>query len=217
MRSLPASPAAFTLPGLTAQSQQTLQLASFVWEPVRFASGRRRNRLEILWLYPLPQQLNRFIILSVDLILIILFRPLDDDTIVRAYWQKRGEEGRDTVITTFFSHPSDAACPIVKGYKVIVLPPDEEGLPDLEAYKAALDEHTAAIFMTNPEDTGIFNRRIREFTRLAHEVGALCCYDQANANGLLGITRTVEADFDMSFFNLHKTFSSPYDRAFLRF
>lgn len=131
-------------------------------------------------------------------------------SMVRAYWRKRGEEGRDTIITTFFSHPSDAACPVVKGYKVIVLPPDEEGLPDLEAYKAALDEHTAAIFMTNPEDTGIFNRRIREFTRLAHEVGALCCYDQANANGLLGITRTVEADFDMSFFNLHKTFSSPH-------
>ena len=52
--------------------------------------------------------------------------------------------------------------------------------------------------------------RIREFTRLAHEKGALCCYDQANANGLLGITRTAEADFDMSFFNLHKTFSAPH-------
>lgn len=133
-------------------------------------------------------------------------------SVVRAYWdhQEDGDE-RDTIITTFFSHPSDAACPIVKGYNAIVLPPDEEGLPDIEAFKTALKENkVAAIFMTNPEDTGIFNRRIREFTRLAHEQGVLCCYDQANANGLLGITRTVEAGFDMSFFNLHKTFSAPH-------
>ncbi len=132
-------------------------------------------------------------------------------SVVRAYWDFKGETDRDTVVTTFFSHPADAACPIVKGYKAIVLPPDAEGLPDIEAFKAALaGNKVAAIFMTNPEDTGIFNRRIREFTRLAHEAGALCCYDQANANGLLGITRTVEAGFDMSFFNLHKTFSSPH-------
>lgn len=132
-------------------------------------------------------------------------------SVVRAYWEARGESDRDTVVTTFFSHPADAACPIVKGYKAVVLPPDAEGLPDIEAFKATLKNNkVAAIFMTNPEDTGIFNRRIREFTRLAHEAGAICCYDQANANGLLGITRTVEADFDMSFFNLHKTFSSPH-------
>ena len=132
-------------------------------------------------------------------------------SVVRAYWEAKGENDRDTVVTTFFSHPADAACPIVKGYKAVVLPPDAEGLPDIEAFKATLKNNkVAAIFMTNPEDTGIFNRRIREFTRLAHEAGAICCYDQANANGLLGITRTVEAGFDMSFFNLHKTFSSPH-------
>ena len=43
-----------------------------------------------------------------------------------------------------------------------------------------------------------------------HEAGGLCGYDQANANGILGITRAKEADFDMCFFNLHKTFSSPH-------
>ena len=130
-------------------------------------------------------------------------------SVVRAYFKDKGED-RDEVITTFFSHPADAAVPIVKGFKVVVLPPDEEGLPDLEAFKAALSERTAAIFFTNPEDTGIYNSRIREFTGLARSVGALCCYDQANANGLLGIARAKEADFDLSFFNLHKTFSSPH-------
>ena len=130
---------------------------------------------------------------------------------VRAYWRDKGEEDkRDEVITTFFSHPVDCAVPIFKGYKVTVIQPDKDGYPDIEAFKAALSDRTAAIFFTNPEDTGIFNVRIKEFTRLAHEKGVVCCYDQANANGLLGITRTAEANFDMSFFNLHKTFGAPH-------
>jgi len=43
--------------------------------------------------------------------------------------------------------------------------------------------------ITNPEDTGIFNPRIEEFVRVVHEAGGLASYDQANANGILGITR----------------------------
>ena len=69
---------------------------------------------------------------------------------------------------------------------------------------------TAAILITNPEDTGIFNPRIAEFVDLVHEAGGLCSYDQANANGILGITRAREANFDLCHFNLHKTFSTPH-------
>jgi len=43
-----------------------------------------------------------------------------------------------------------------------------------------------------------------------HDAGGLCGHDQANANGILGITRAKEADFDLCFFNLHKTFGSPH-------
>ena len=64
--------------------------------------------------------------------------------------------------------------------------PDADGYPDLEALKAAVSERTAALLITNPEDTGIFNPRIVEFVRLVHAAGGLCSYDQANANGLLG-------------------------------
>jgi glycine dehydrogenase subunit 2 len=64
--------------------------------------------------------------------------------------------------------------------------------------------------MTNPEDTGIFNPHVEEFTRIVHEAGGLCAYDQANANGILGITRARDAGFDLCQFNLHKTFSSPH-------
>ncbi|MBA7533472.1 putative glycine dehydrogenase (decarboxylating) subunit 2 [subsurface metagenome] len=136
---------------------------------------------------------------------------LTNASITRAYHEARGEgEKRNEIITTIFSHPSNAAAAAVKGFKVITLYPDKEGYPDIEALKKAVSDHTAGIMITNPEDTGIYNPRIKEFTRIVHEAGGICSYDQANANGILGITRAKEAGFDLSFFNLHKTFSSPH-------
>jgi len=132
-------------------------------------------------------------------------------SMIQAYHEANGEaEQRDEIISTMFSHPSDAAAPKVKGYKIINIYPNEDGLPDLEALKEAVSERTAGLLITNPEDTGIFNPLIKEFTDLVHKVGGICGYDQANANGILGITRAKEAGFDMCFFNLHKTFSSPH-------
>jgi glycine dehydrogenase subunit 2 len=131
-------------------------------------------------------------------------------SIMRAYHSSRGDKDRTETVTTMFSHPCDAAGPATAGYKVITIMPDEEGYADLEAFKAALSKRTAGIFITNPEDTGIYNPRIDQFVKAAHKVGALCYYDQANANGMLGIARAREAGFDMCHFNLHKTFSIPH-------
>jgi len=131
--------------------------------------------------------------------------------IIRAYHASSGQQDqRDEIITTIFSHPSDAACPKTAGFKIITIYPDEDGYPDLQALKSAVSERTAGLMITNPEDTGIFNPRIAEFVEVVHAAGGLCAYDQANANGLLGISRAREAGFDLCHFNLHKTFSSPH-------
>jgi glycine dehydrogenase subunit 2 len=132
-------------------------------------------------------------------------------SIIRKYHETRGEgDQRDEIITTIFSHPSDAAAAAVKGYRIVTVYHDETGLPDIEALKKAVSKRTAALFITNPEDTGIYNPKIAEFTKIVHEAGGLCGYDQANANGILGITRAREAGFDICFFNLHKTFGTPH-------
>lgn len=132
-------------------------------------------------------------------------------SMIRAHHEARGEGAqRNEVITTAFSHPSNGAAAKVAGYKIITLPPDADGYPDFDALKAAVSKRTAALLITNPEDTGIFNPRIEEFVQLVHSVGGLCSYDQANANGILGITRARDAGFDVCHFNLHKTFSTPH-------
>ena len=133
-------------------------------------------------------------------------------SIVRAWFEHRGDYNeRRQIITSLFSHPSDAAAAHVLGFEIVTLNQDpRSGLPTLDRLRSVLSSKTAALFITNPEDTGIFNPRIREFTDAVRDVGGLCCYDQANANGLLGITRAREAGFDMCFFNLHKTFATPH-------
>lgn len=130
---------------------------------------------------------------------------------IRAYHEARGEgEKRNEIITTILSHPGNPGAAATLGYKVLTLYPDENGIPDIEALKAAVSEHTAALMITNPEDTGIYNEKIRQFVDIVHEVGGLCVYDQANLNGLFGITRARDAGFDMCHYNLHKSFSSPH-------
>lgn len=132
-------------------------------------------------------------------------------SIIQAWHESRGEGGtRDEIITTIFSHPSDAAAAAVKGYKVITIHQTEDGLPDLAALNKAVSGRTAGVLITNPEDTGIFNPKIDEITVIVRRAGGLCGYDQANANGILGVTRAREAGFDMCFFNLHKTFGTPH-------
>lgn len=131
-------------------------------------------------------------------------------SIMRAYHREHGNINKDEIITTIFSHPVDGATPKANGFKVITLLPDKEGYPDLEALKGAVSERTAGLFITNPEDTGLYNSRIAQYVETVHAVGGLCFYDQANANGMLGIARAREAGFDMCHFNLHKTFSAPH-------
>jgi glycine dehydrogenase subunit 2 len=130
--------------------------------------------------------------------------------LMRAYHEANGTGEKDQVITTMFSHPVDAACPATVGYEVITIMPGKDGYPDFEAFKAALSDRTAGIFMTNPEDIGLYNPKIKEIVDLTHSMGGICFTDQANANGILGIARAGDAGFDMCHFNLHKTFSSPH-------
>ncbi len=132
-------------------------------------------------------------------------------SVMKKYHEDRGEgDQRTEVITTILSHPINAAAPKTKGFKVINLMPTETGFPSIEALKAVVSERTAGIFLTNPEDTGIFNPVVKEFVDIVHEAGGLCVYDMADYNGLFGIARAKEAGVDMCQFNLHKAFSSPH-------
>ncbi len=132
-------------------------------------------------------------------------------SIIRAYWRDKGElDHRKEIITTTFSHPCDAASPHTAGFDIVTLLPKDDGYPDLDALKAVVGPQTAGLFITNPEDTGIYNPLIDQFVDVVHQAGGICFNDQANANVLMGIARSRDAGFDMCHYNIHKTFATPH-------
>jgi len=136
---------------------------------------------------------------------------LTNARIIRKYHEVKGElDQRDEIITTVLSHPSNGAAPAVAGFKVITLYPDETGTPSLEALKAVVSKHTAGIMITDPYDTGVFDKNIEEYIRVVHEAGGLAAIDQANANSILGRLRIGDIGADLCHFNLHKSFSTPH-------
>lgn len=130
--------------------------------------------------------------------------------VARAYWADRGLLGERTeMVTSVQAHPCNPATAAAAGFKVVNLPLEENGYPSLDALKAAVSDKTALIMINNPDDMGIYNPEIKEWVRIAKEAGALCFYDHANFNGVMGKLSARELGFDACMFMLHKTFGAP--------
>jgi len=76
--------------------------------------------------------------------------------------------------------------------------------------KAVLGDDIAGLMLTNPSTLGLFEKNIKEISRLVHEAGGLLYYDGANMNAIMGVSRPGDMGFDVVHFNLHKTFSTPH-------
>jgi glycine dehydrogenase subunit 2 len=117
---------------------------------------------------------------------------------------------RTKVVIPDTAHGTNPATVTMCGYETVTIPSDENGLVDLEALQAALDEDVAAFMLTNPNTLGLFDPNIAEITRLVHAVGAYAYCDGANLNAILGKARPGDMGFDALHINLHKTFSTPH-------
>jgi glycine dehydrogenase subunit 2 len=129
--------------------------------------------------------------------------------LIAAYHKSQGKS-RKHVIVPDSSHGTNPASAAIAGYDVVVIPTDKDGSLDMQAYKKALNNETAAVMLTCPDTLGLFNPRIKEIADLAHSVGALMYYDGANLNAILGKCRPGDIGFDVIHLNLHKTFATPH-------
>ncbi len=129
---------------------------------------------------------------------------------IRAYHRSRGEAERDEVLVPDSSHGTNPATASMAGFRTITIPSAADGGVDNEAFKAALGPRTAAVMITNPSTTGLFEQRIGDLLDEVHAAGALAYMDGANLNAILGRFKPGEAGFDVMHFNVHKTFSTPH-------
>ncbi|MCM2532386.1 aminomethyl-transferring glycine dehydrogenase subunit GcvPB [Neobacillus pocheonensis] len=128
---------------------------------------------------------------------------------VKAYHKHIGEK-RTKVLVPDSAHGTNPASASVAGFETITIPSNEHGLVDLEELKKHVDEHTAALMLTNPNTLGLFEKEIVEIAKVVHEAGGLLYYDGANANAILGKTTPGQMGFDIVHLNLHKTFTTPH-------
>jgi len=130
--------------------------------------------------------------------------------IAKAYHDANGESHRRKVIVPDSSHGTNPASAALYGFEVVTIPSGANGCVDIEALRAATDENTACLMLTNPNTLGLFEAEIIQVQKIMHDQGALLYYDGANMNALLGLARPGDMGFDIVHLNLHKTFSTPH-------
>jgi glycine dehydrogenase subunit 2 len=131
--------------------------------------------------------------------------------LVRAYFAARGEgEQRRKVVIPDTAHGTNPASVTMAGYELTHVQTDARGNIDVDDLRGKVDEHTAALMLTNPSTLGLFDENIEEIERIFHGAGALMYYDGANLNAVCGISRPGDMGFDVVHINLHKTFSQPH-------
>jgi len=129
--------------------------------------------------------------------------------VIRAYHESRGNP-RTTVVIPDSAHGTNPASVTISGYKPVQVCSGPDGRVDLASLRAVLNEHVAALMLTNPNTLGLFESQVEEMARMVHDVGALMYMDGANLNALLGIVRPGDMGIDVMHFNLHKTFATPH-------
>ena len=131
--------------------------------------------------------------------------------LVRAYFEDRGEsEQRRKVVIPDTAHGTNPASVTMAGYEVTPVKTDARGNIDVDDLRGRVDEHTAALMLTNPSTLGLFDENIEQIAEIFHAAGALMYYDGANLNAVCGISRPGDMGFDIVHINLHKTFSQPH-------
>ena len=133
--------------------------------------------------------------------------------IVKHYFKTLKDTKRKKVIIPDSAHGTNPASAGMCGFDIVKAKSNEKGQVDIEDLKSIFNENKgeiAAIMMTNPNTLGLFEEKISEISKLAHEEGALLYYDGANLNAVMGITTPKVMGFDIVHLNLHKTFSTPH-------
>ncbi|MDX8391863.1 MAG: aminomethyl-transferring glycine dehydrogenase subunit GcvPB [Mariprofundaceae bacterium] len=129
---------------------------------------------------------------------------------IRAYHDARNDSKRRKVLVPDSAHGTNPASAVLAGLQTVEIKSAANGRIDLAALKENLDDETAALMLTNPNTTGMFESDIGEICRLVHAAGGLVYGDGANLNALVGIARPGDMGIDCLHINVHKTFSTPH-------
>jgi glycine cleavage system P protein (glycine dehydrogenase) subunit 2 len=128
---------------------------------------------------------------------------------VRAHHQAKGHP-RKKILIPDSAHGTNPATAATVGYAVENLKSNSQGMVDVSALAAQMNEEVAALMLTNPNTLGVFEQEIHKIAEIMHAKGGLLYMDGANMNALVGKVRPGDFGVDLMHLNLHKTFSTPH-------
>jgi glycine dehydrogenase subunit 2 len=129
--------------------------------------------------------------------------------LVRSYLESKGN-ARKVVLVPDSAHGTNPATAHMAGYQIRNIHSNEQGMVDVGALEALMDDSVAALMITNPNTVGVFEENIAQICDVMHAKGAQVYMDGANMNALVGIARPGDFGVDVMHSNLHKTFSTPH-------
>jgi len=132
---------------------------------------------------------------------------------IRAYHRSRREPDRTVCLIPESAHGTNAASAVLAGLRVVVVKCGADGAIDLGDLRAKLDAHAgqvAAIMLTYPSTSGVYEEIVGQVCDAVHAAGGQVYIDGANLNALVGLATPVSFGADVSHLNLHKTFCIPH-------
>jgi glycine dehydrogenase subunit 2 len=129
--------------------------------------------------------------------------------LVRAYHDSQAK-ARKKVLIPDSAHGTNPATAAMVGYAVENLKSNEQGMVEIAALEAQMNDEVAALMLTNPNTLGVFEQEIHKIADVLHAKGGLLYMDGANMNALVGKVRPGDFGVDVMHLNLHKTFSTPH-------
>ncbi len=131
--------------------------------------------------------------------------------VIKAAIAAKGEgEARRIVLVPESAHGTNPASAAGAGFEIRPVPARTDGTIGPAEVQRQLGPDVAAIMLTNPNTSGLFEKDVVEIAALVHEAGAYFYCDGANFNAIMGKTRPGDLGADAMHINLHKTFSTPH-------
>ncbi|TYP96437.1 glycine dehydrogenase (decarboxylating) [Tenacibaculum adriaticum] len=133
--------------------------------------------------------------------------------VIRAYHQANGDNHRNICLIPASAHGTNPASAVMAGMKVVVTKTDEKGNIDVADLREKAEKHKdnlAALMVTYPSTHGVYEKAIKEVTKIIHDNGGQVYMDGANMNAQVGLTNPATIGADVCHLNLHKTFAIPH-------
>jgi glycine dehydrogenase subunit 2 len=128
---------------------------------------------------------------------------------IRAALKSRGEK-RHIILVAESAHGTNPATAALCGYSVRSIKSTADGRVDPASLTQALSTDVAALMLTNPNTSGLFERDMIAIAEQMHSAGAYFYCDGANFNAIMGRVKPGDLGVDAMHINLHKTFSTPH-------